>query len=160
MATAPPNNTAKRSSERAPSNSFVLKTNCRPSFTLSHGFFSPRSFNGGLGFKRIMIKNAVKISDTITVSVPVFPSAAIKKPPIACPDTEADNHAPWFQAVAFCKAERGTTCASITLKTGPVNERMIPVQNMIRYTHNAIVWLCRYRAVKEVERNKRHAAAA
>src|SRR5882724_12849961 len=160
MATAPPNNTAKRSSEMAPNNSLVLKTNCNHSFTLSHVFFSPFSFRAGFGFNPINIINPKKINDTITASVPVLPNEAIKKPPIACPETDADNHAPWFQVVAFCKAARGTTCASITLKTGPVNERMIPVQNMIRYTHNAIVWLCRYRAVKEVERNKRHAAAA
>ena len=53
IATAPPKNTAKRSSETAPSNSFVLKTKCKPCFTLSQIFFSPDHLNAAFRFNEI-----------------------------------------------------------------------------------------------------------
>ena len=38
MATAPPNKTANKSSDKAPNTSFELKTKRKPSFTLSNVF--------------------------------------------------------------------------------------------------------------------------
>ena len=50
IATAPPKSTANKSSESAPSTSFVLNTKRKPSFTLSHVGLSPVFAIGGLGF--------------------------------------------------------------------------------------------------------------
>jgi len=98
-----PKRTAKRSSEIAPKSSLVLKTNFNPSFTLSHGFFSPLIFTEGFLLRRKRKKNAIIIKQEIKISVPVMPMPAINNPPVACPVTEADSHAPWFHVVAFCK---------------------------------------------------------
>ena len=70
------------------------------------------------------------IKDVMQVNVPVLPIPAIKKPPAAWPVTDAESQAPWFQVVAFCKSFFGTMDAIITLKQGPTNDLMIPVQNI------------------------------
>jgi len=58
----------------APNNSFVLKTNLNPSFTLSHVLFSPLSFNGGFGLSPDNnIKKAVKMAMTTATNAPVIP---------------------------------------------------------------------------------------
>ena len=94
IATAPPNNTANISNVKAPSNSFVLKTKRKPSFTLSHVFFSPEFGMGGFGFNCRSKKNARKSELPIIISVPLIPSFQIRKPPVAWPVTEAESQVP------------------------------------------------------------------
>ena len=74
----------------------------------------------------------------ITISVPVIPAPAIKKPPTAWPVTDAESHVPWLQVVAFCKLFLGTICPIIALNTGPVKDLIMPVQKITIYMQIAI----------------------
>ena len=80
IATAPPNNTANKSRERAPNTSLVEKTKRNPSFTLSRVFFSPFAFRGGLVFNWKRKANPVNTNMQIISKAPVFPNPTIKKP--------------------------------------------------------------------------------
>ena len=85
----------------------------------------------GFGFSRNKMINDANIKTEIAISVPVLLNIAIKNPAVAWPVTEAERNAPWFQVVAFCKSDFGTIFAKMTLNTGPVNARTIPVPKII-----------------------------
>ena len=107
-ATAPPNKTAKRSRDKELKSSFVLKTNPKPSFTLSHVRSAPLTTDAGLDFILNKNKKEIMINKLIVINVPVIPTMAIRNPPVACPVTEAESHVPWLHVVAFCKSFLGT----------------------------------------------------
>ena len=83
MATAPPNNTAKRSSVNAPNTSLVVNTNRNPSFTLSQVSCFVSLAMAGLGSSCCMKRSPTRINEQTTASVPVVFTSAIKNPPVA-----------------------------------------------------------------------------
>jgi hypothetical protein len=58
-------------------------------------------------------KEAKSNNDKITKSVPLISIKAIKKPPIACPKTEAVRNVPCVSVIAFGKLSLGTVLGTI-----------------------------------------------
>ena len=141
MATAPPNNTANRSSDKAPNTSLVLKTKFNPSFTLSSVRLLVAVFLIGNFVSRLRFSNDKITNIIITANVPGTPSAAIQKPPVACPLTDAIKKVPWFQVMAFCKIFLGTICPNIAGKDGPTKALIIPVQKITMYMPQMTMFL-------------------
>ena len=130
IATAPPNNTAKRSSVSAANTSFVLKTYFNPSLTASSVFFSVL-MPGGFSFSFDKKNKPVKIKVMMTMNVPVMWNQAIKKPAAAWPVILAINQLVELNCEAVINKGFGTSEAMMALKLGPEKDRMQPVKKMM-----------------------------